>query len=200
MRERLHLHTELRSGAGEVLGLTHRQLACERHALCAEARSRTDARLAVRVHLRGDVDARVGKCAGDLRCEPEVLDDEGIGSSAIRLAGALERIARLVGKDHRVQRDVDTYAAHMGVGAGVAQRVEGEVLGAAAGVEVLETEVDGIGACRHGSMQRRHAPCGSKQFDCLSSHTYSDAAFSSAALSLAMPSSYVDWILAMRSS
>ena len=119
----------------------------------------------MRVHLRGYMQSRLGERARDLGCDADVLHDERIGAGAVRLAHRLERTRHLGGQHGGVERHVHAHAAQMRVRAGVCQRIEREVVGAATRVEGFEAEVHGVRPSAHGGTERRGVAGRREQFD-----------------------------------
>ena len=155
VRERLHFQALLLGRTHEGGHLGQRELARERHAPGAQAGGGPHAGGVMDVHLRGHVQARLGQGARQLARHADVLHDERVGSRAIGLARALERLVRLAGKHGRVERDVHAHAAQMRVGGRLLQVANREVVGAAARVERLEPDVHRVGSCAHRRPQRR---------------------------------------------
>ena len=156
--ERLHLQAEVGRNMRQMLYFRKGQLARERHAARAQLGGRLDAGSVVGVHLRGDMQARLGKRPGELGGHAHVLHDEGIGAGAVRLPCAFERTIDLRGQDGGVKRHVHAHAAQMRVVAGLAEGLEREVVGVAPRVERVQSQVDGVRPTRHRRMQRLCAP------------------------------------------
>ena len=162
--ERLDFQTEAGRNAGQVLNFCQGQLARERHAARAQLGGRLDAGCVVGVHLRGDMQARLGKRPGELGGHAHVLHDEGIGAGPVRLPRALQGAVDLRGQDGGVQRHVHAHAAQMRVVAGLAKGLKREVVGVAPCVERVQSQVDGIRPTCHRRVQRLCAPRRGKQF------------------------------------
>ena len=157
MGERLHLHAARSRLAREQLDLAEGQLARQRHARGAQARRRLDSGDVVRVHLGRDVQARLRQHLAQRRGKADVLHDERVDARPVRPARRVQRRAHLVGKHGDVHRHVHARAAQMGVRARLRERLRGEVVRSAAGVERFHAQVHGIRARAHRGMQRGHA-------------------------------------------
>ena len=76
----------------------------------------------------------------------------------------LERLGDLVRQDDHVRGQVHPHAAQVREPAGIGERLEGEVLGASARVELVDAEVDRVGAVGDGGPERVGAARGREQF------------------------------------
>ena len=148
MSKGLKLHALARDGAH----LVQRELARERHASNAQLAAPGGATGVVHVCLRGDVALDLWPAAAHLGEKPPVLDDEGVRPQQPGPADELEHLRNLARGDGDVHRHIDARASQVRTAAGLAKGLVGEVVGAAAGVEVVaQTAVDGVGAgCQRG--------------------------------------------------
>ena len=156
MTERLDFDARLGTHLREMGDFLHGKLAGERDALGTHAGGSADAGSVARVHLRGNMQADVGKRACDLARKTDILDDERIGPCAPRLASAFERATHLTWQHDDVQRDVDLHAPQMRVIARLLERGDSEVIGPTARVEGLEPEIYRVRTCAHGSVKGAH--------------------------------------------
>ena len=156
MTERLDFDARLGTHLREMGDFLHGKLAGERDALGTHAGGSADAGSVARVHLRGNMQADVGKRACDLARKTDILDDERIGPCAPRLASAFERATHLTWQHDDVQRDVDLHAPQMRVIARLLERGDGEVIGPAARVERLEPEIYRVRTSTHGGVKGAH--------------------------------------------
>ena len=151
--ERLDFQAQLIADLRQMLDLGQRQLARERHARCPELGSGLHTRLVVRVHLRGDMQARLRQRSRKLGGDADILHDERIGAGAICLARRFHGAVDLAGQNGRVERNVDIHAAQMRESASIGERVDGEIVGATSRVERLKAQVNRVGATTHSGME-----------------------------------------------
>ena len=148
MPKGLELHALLRDGAH----LVERELARERHAAHTQLAAPGGTTGVVHVCLSGDVALDLRPAATHLGEKPPVLDDEGVRPQQPGPANELEHLRNLARSNGDVHRHIDARASQVRATAGLAKGLVGEVVGAAAGVEVVaQTAVDGVGAgCQRG--------------------------------------------------
>ena len=152
---------------GDAPDLRERELARERHAVRPLLAAPRDAAGVVDVGLRRDVQLKLGPQAMDLVEEAPVLDDEGVRAADGRRAHERERAGHLSLLDHDVDGHVDARPGQVRLTARRLERVIGEVVGAAAGVEVVaDAAVDGVGPRRERRAKRLRTPRRSQQLDC----------------------------------
>ena len=157
MSERLDFKAQLITVLRQMLDFRQRQLARERHTRCPKLSGGAHARLVVRVHLRGDVQARLRQRSRKLGGDADILHDERIGAGAISLARRFHGAIDLAGQNGRVQRNVHVHAAQVRESASIGERVDSEIVGATSRIERLKTQVNRIGAATHGGMEGRDA-------------------------------------------
>ena len=144
--------------------LLERHLAREHGAGKAVLRQERRAGAVVHRHLRAGVQREFRRDGAHGAGDAEVLHQYGVRvGGGDRLDRARHR-RQLVLADHGVQRHVHAHAAGVTVADRLAQLVLGEVVGAAAGVEVAGAQIDGVRAALDGGDQRRHAACRGEQF------------------------------------
>ena len=171
--EHLYLDALLSRGRGQQLHLGQRQLARQGDALGAQAGRRAHTGQVMGVHLGGQMQRRFGQRARQLAGQADVLHDEPVGAGTPRLAHALQGLLHLAGQNDRVHGDVDRHAALVGIAAGLAQGFDGEVVGAAPGVERFQSQIDGIGARLDGGVEGRLVARGGQKLDGVIQHDYS---------------------------
>ena len=164
VREALGFHIQAMRFFGDLGELSAAQLARQRYAFGAEFRRRSHAVNVMRVHLRRDMQARIGQRAPHFGGEPDILHDKGVYAASPCLAGKLERRRYFVGHNRDVEREVHANPAQVGEIARARQVVKGEVVCAATGIERIATQVHRIGSGRHRGMQTRHRACGGEKF------------------------------------
>ena len=155
--KRLDFKAQLVADLRQMFDLGQRHLARKRHTRCSKLSSGTHARLVVRVHLRGDVQARLRQRSRKFGGDADILHDERIGAGAISLTRRFHGAIDLARQNGRIQRNVHVHAAQMGEGASVSKCVDGEIIGATSRIERLKAQVNRIGAAAHGGMERRNA-------------------------------------------
>ena len=128
MTERLDLDARLGTHLREMGDFLHGKLAGERDTLGTHAGGGANTGGVARVHLRGNMQADVGKRTGYLARKTDVLDDERVGTCAPCLASAFEHAAHLARQHDDVERDVDLHAPQMRVIARFLERGDGEVV------------------------------------------------------------------------
>ena len=97
--------------------------------------------------------------------EAEILDDDAVGADLGGKARGLKRWLDLGVIDEGVERHIYLAAAHVAVAHGAFKFFVGEVLRAAAGIEVAHAHIDGVRAVLHRGDDRLGRPGGRKQFD-----------------------------------
>ena len=157
MGKRLDFKAQLVADLRQMFDLGQRHLARKRHTRCSKLSSGTHARLVVRVHLRGDVQARLGQRSRKLGCDADILHDERISTGAISLARRFHGAIDLARQNGRVQRNVHVRAAQVRESASIGERIDGEIISATSRIERLKAQVNRIGAAAHGGMERRNA-------------------------------------------
>ena len=157
-----HLQLASRSGCG-WRDVVERQLAGQHHAAHAELLRQVDALGAGDAHLRAAVDLEIGRdLPGKLR-DGQVLHDDGVGAGFGDGAQEPGGFGQLMVEDQRVEGDIALDAAAVQRAQRVGQFGQGEAdLGA--GGEVLEAEVDGVGAGLDGGVQLRPVAGGAHDF------------------------------------
>ena len=159
MSKSLKLHALLRDGAH----LLQRELARERHARHTQLTAPGGATGVVHVGLGGDVALDLWPAAAHLGEKPPVLDDEGVRPQQPGTADKLKHLRNLARGNGDVHRHVDPSTSQVRTAAGLAKGLVGEVVRAAAGIEVVaQSAVDGICAgCQRGV--ERLGPTGGRQ-------------------------------------
>ena len=105
-------------------------------------------------HLRRGVEREAGRvCLGNLR-DAEVLDERGVGTGGFEELQVISDACELLVEHHRIHRDVDAYAAQVGVADGGRERVFVEVVRIGARTEAAACEIHGIGTGFDGCTQR----------------------------------------------
>ena len=99
--------------------------------------------------------------------DAQILHDERIDADVVQGGEGLDQLGQLVLADQRVDGDEDAAARlqAVGVGGDLVDFVEREVLGLGAGGELLEAEVDGVGAEVKGGERRVRTAGGGQQLD-----------------------------------
>ncbi|OQB92401.1 MAG: hypothetical protein BWX86_01839 [Verrucomicrobia bacterium ADurb.Bin122] len=146
------LQRERRGGLGRLDGgeVGEGVFAGEHDELRAELAGKLHAGGAGDRHLRGGVDREIGRERADEAGDADVLHDGGIDSGGDDGAQVALGVGEFVGEDEGVEGDVAAHAALVEERHEPGQVGEREVVGAHAGVEALEAEVDGIGAVFDG--------------------------------------------------
>ena len=95
-----------------------------------------------------DLEARID--ALDEAHEADVLHDGGVDAAVDARAEMGERVLHLVRLHEDVERQVDARAAAVGDGAGLFEFGERELRAVVARIELLDAQIDGVGAVRDG--------------------------------------------------
>ncbi len=164
MDEHLRLDARRR---GDVVDLLEGQLAGQHHPLEAEVAEGLGPGPVVYRQLRAGVQFQAREVRPGNAEDAEVLQDDGVDAEGVQAGQVLDQLGQFVLADHRVDGDEDAAARRqaVGVGDGLGQLVGGEVLGLGAGGELLEAEVDGVGAEVEGGEGGVRAAGGGQQFD-----------------------------------
>ena len=128
----------------------HRHFPGEHHQLAAQPAGKLDPGRAGDGHLGGGMQRKVGRQASDQPTDPHVLDDRGVGSRHDDRARKTLGPHHLVGEDQRVEGHITAYPAPMQKGQQVRKVSLGKVVGPHPSVELVQAEVDGVGAILHG--------------------------------------------------
>lgn len=163
--EGLHLHPHLAGRLGEDADFAQIELAAQGDALGPQPRGGGQTVQIEGVHLGGSVHPRLGQGFPQAGGQADVLHDEGIGASAPCLAGAFEGGVHFFRQNDHVEGHVHGNAAQMGVVAGLLQGFQGEVVGIAAGVELIEPQIHRVGPCGHSGVEGRHVSGGRQQLN-----------------------------------
>ena len=137
-------------GRADRADVVERVLACEHHALDAQLLQEHRAARVVDRHLRGAVDLEAGIDALDEANEPDVLNDGRVDAAIDAGAEVRERVLQFTRLEEDVEREVDACAVSVGDEAGLFELVERKLRALVAGVELLDTEVNGVGSVRDG--------------------------------------------------
>ena len=145
--------------------LVKAQLAGQHSPCHAELGGRLHARKVVDGHLGARVQGDVRQVLPDCGDEAEVLDDDAVGADLGGKARSLKGGLDLAVIDEGVERHIYLAAAHMAVAHGAFKFLVGEILRAAAGVEIAHAHIDGVRAVLHRGDHSLGRPGGRKQFD-----------------------------------
>ena len=146
---------ELDALFGDAGNLWQGKLAGERDAVRALLAGPGRTARVMDVGLGGDVELELGPGLVDELEQAPVLDDEGVGATHARLAHEGEGASQLVVTHHDVEGHVDARSREVRRTAGLLERVEVEVAGIAARVEVVaHAAVDGVGPRSERSAKR----------------------------------------------
>ena len=122
-------------GVVDVGDLVNGKLARERDAVGSGGLAPCGAAGVVDVRLSGDMRLDLGHEAANLKEEPPVLDDEGVGAELPAAIDEGERLAHLLVLDDDVDRQVHARSGEVRRAAGGSERLVGEVVRLAARVE-----------------------------------------------------------------
>jgi hypothetical protein len=100
------------------------------------------------------VNVEAGAHPGDEASEAEVLNDDGINAGFDDSADEKDGFGEFIGEDEGVEGDVAANVVAVEIRDGFGKLFEGEISSAVAGVEVAESEVDGISAVGDGGAHR----------------------------------------------
>ena len=134
----------------DVPYLLEAELSREHRARQPHLRRRLYAGEVVDAHLRARVEGDVRQGAAYRRDKPQILNDQPVRAARGRKTRGVHRRAHLAVVDERVERDVDLAAAHAAVGHCLFKFLIREILRAASGVEVAQSEIDRVRAVLHG--------------------------------------------------
>ena len=153
----------LLGNAGDLL---EGELAREGHAVGAHLAAPGRAAGVVDVGLGGDVRLNLRPRATDLAEQAPVLDDEGVRAQEPCATDQVQHARNLARGNGHVDRHVHTGAGQVRAAAGLGKGLLGEVLCAAAGVEVVaQAAVDGVRARCQGGVEGFGAAGGRQQLD-----------------------------------
>ena len=86
-------------------------------------------------------------------CKADILDNESVGFERNQLFQKFGQFPEFPLKDEYIHREECPYPAYAGVANHVTDIVEGEVFGAAAGVPMGNSEINGIGTVFDGRLE-----------------------------------------------
>ena len=132
------------------LDLLQRALAGKHHQVAAKLASELNSRRTADRHLRGGMNREVGREPPDQSTNPDILHDGGIHSRSDDGFEIMLRVSQFVLEDEGVERHVAPRAAAVEEGHQIWQVGRREVLGPHSRVELLQAEVDRIGAVLDG--------------------------------------------------
>ncbi len=115
-------------------------------------------------HLGGNVDGKVGREVANEPADADVLHDGGIDPGGDDGAQIFLSGGHFVFKNERIEGDIAFYAAPMEKFHEFGQIIAGKILRAHPGVELVQAEVDGIGAVLHGGAGAFPVAGGREQF------------------------------------
>ncbi len=154
VHERLDLDSGRRARGDQLGHLLDRRLAREGHARDTAGTKHDDRRRAVGVELGRSVDPHVRQCEPHRADQTQVLQDDRIHAGGPGLVDQGEGFFEFGGQHDHIRRQVDSHAMHVREAACFRKRLEREVLGPSAGVELVHTQVHGIGTVGDRCAQR----------------------------------------------
>ena len=146
------VHKDLRLDGGvlsDIADLVKAQLPCQHRAGQTQLRRGLHARQIMDRHLGAGVQGDVRQVLADGGDETEILDDDAVGPAFGGEAGTVQSGLDLAVVDQGVERDVNLAAADAAVTDGALELLVGEVLRAAAGIEIAHTHIYGVRAVLH---------------------------------------------------
>ena len=97
--------------------------------------------------------ARLRKRTRQLGGNADILHNERIHTSTIRLAHGFHSARDFAFENHRIERQIYLHVAQMSVITRSAQRFQREIVGSASRVKRIKSQVNGIGTGANGSAQ-----------------------------------------------
>ena len=158
-------------GSADALDFGQRQLARQDDALEVVARQEVGAVGRADVHLGGGVQVQAGEVLAGQLDDAQVLDDDAVGADFFQILQQLVHAVGLALLEHGVDGDVYLFAQLVQAFGGGFELAEGEIGRAQAGVEVLEAEVDGVGAFADGGVEGFRRAGGGQQFGSAKGHS-----------------------------
>jgi len=147
-----------------VADVLERQLAGEDHAREPQLLERRHLLGACGRRLGRGVELDVGRDGPREARDPEILQDEGVGSRRDHPFEKLRRLVELVRENERVEGQVAPHAAQAQEREQLGQGLEREILRADPGVELGEAEIDRVGAVLDGGPHAFHVAGGGQHF------------------------------------
>ena len=96
--------------------------------------------------------------------QSHVLHDGGVDAAIDARAEVRERVLQFARLEEGVERQVDARAVAMGDETGLLELVQRELSALIAGVELLDTQVDGVGSVRDGGADGVEGAGGGEEF------------------------------------
>ena len=154
-------------GAADGGDLGQRQFAGEDGAGKAELLQHLHPGDIVHGQLRRGVEFEIGEVLLGEAPDCEILDDDAVDAQGIEISQGLDQAGKFLLLDQGVEGDVDAPVMGVCPAQHPFQLGQGDVLGLGAGGELLEAEVNGIGAILHGGKEGFEAAGRGEEFGTL---------------------------------